>query len=129
MPLFAEKNILKVSNFSHRKRFIYEMENDVSNRRLFTHMLSKSTVLFYILFPYYCYGDEVYCERFMEYFPLTTPFIIFFVLFSYYYCAHERYCQQYPESFDSLSYNRVLIGLLIKSLFSTVLTDASLNYL
>ena len=44
-------------------------------------MLSKSTVLFYILFPYYCYGDEVYCERFMEYFPLTTPFIIFLFCF------------------------------------------------
>ena len=28
-------------------------------------MFSKSTVLVYVLFSYYCYGNEVYCGRFM----------------------------------------------------------------
>ena len=48
----------------------------------------------------------------------SKKIIICFVLFSYYCYAHERSCQQYTESFDSLFYNRVLIGQVIKSLFT-----------
>ncbi|XP_022804701.1 uncharacterized protein LOC111341920 [Stylophora pistillata] len=44
--------------------------------------------------------------------------IILFFLFSYYCYGDEACCGRFMESFDSLLYNRVLIGRVIKSLFT-----------
>ena len=49
---------------------------------------------------------------------LSKSTILLYFLFSYYGYGDEFYCGRFRESFDSLLYNRVLIGQVIKSLFT-----------
>ena len=49
---------------------------------------------------------------------LSKSTVLLYFLFSYYGYGDEFYCGRFRESFDSLLYNRVLIGQVIKSLFT-----------
>ena len=49
---------------------------------------------------------------------LSKSAVLLYFLFSYYGYGDEFYRGRFRESFDSLLYNRVLIGQVIKSLFT-----------
>ena len=48
----------------------------------------------------------------------SKNFVLLYIFFSYCYYCNGNYCERFRESFDSLLYNRVLIGQVIKSLFT-----------
>ena len=48
----------------------------------------------------------------------SKTFVLLCIFFSYSCYCDGDYCERFRESFDSLLYNRVLIGQVIKSLFT-----------